>query len=177
MSTAYRTTCEDCGWTATLPTEEEATSAGAAHTCPPPRPAGRKPRPTVTRPCTVCGIETRSAKALCAEHRPTKTCGPSKPATPTSGRWPLHWGESAHLTPEERADALCTQVGDPELFFPNPSDRDGNNAAKRVCAGCPIRHRCLDVALANREEYGVFGGLTERERAALLRDQNRSVAA
>lgn len=76
----------------------------------------------------------------------------------------------------ERADALCAQV-DPELFFPHPGDRAGANAAKQICGGCDIRQRCLDVALTNREEHGIFGGHTARERANLLRDQNRSAAA
>jgi WhiB family redox-sensing transcriptional regulator len=41
--------------------------------------------------------------------------------------------------------------------------------AKTVCRGCPVRTECLADALDNRVEFGVWGGLTERERRALLR--------
>ncbi|MFI6061796.1 WhiB family transcriptional regulator [Streptomyces sp. NPDC051286] len=43
------------------------------------------------------------------------------------------------------------------------------NEAKAVCADCPVRLDCLAYALDNREEYGVWGAMTERERRALLR--------
>jgi WhiB family redox-sensing transcriptional regulator len=39
--------------------------------------------------------------------------------------------------------------------------------AKAVCAGCKVRQMCLETALRNRERHGVWGGLTERERARL----------
>jgi WhiB family redox-sensing transcriptional regulator len=41
--------------------------------------------------------------------------------------------------------------------------------AKSVCRGCPVRTECLADALDNRVEFGVWGGLTERERRSLLR--------
>jgi WhiB family transcriptional regulator, redox-sensing transcriptional regulator len=41
--------------------------------------------------------------------------------------------------------------------------------AKSLCRGCPVRTECLADALDNRVEFGVWGGLTERERRALLR--------
>ena len=43
------------------------------------------------------------------------------------------------------------------------------NRAKAVCMGCPVRTECLSDALDNRVEFGVWGGMTERERRALLR--------
>lgn len=43
------------------------------------------------------------------------------------------------------------------------------NVAKRICRGCPVRNECLADALDNRIEFGVWGGMTERERRALLR--------
>jgi WhiB family redox-sensing transcriptional regulator len=43
------------------------------------------------------------------------------------------------------------------------------NRAKAVCTGCPVRTECLVEALDNRVEWGVWGGMTERERRALLR--------
>ncbi|MEU4145751.1 WhiB family transcriptional regulator [Streptomyces parvulus] len=63
-------------------------------------------------------------------------------------------------------EALCAQTG-AEFFFPEPgsSVRD----AKRICALCPIRTACLDFALSNDERFGVWGGLSEKERLELRR--------
>ncbi len=60
-----------------------------------------------------------------------------------------------------QADALCAQT-DPEAFFPEKggSTRD----AKRICQGCEVKAQCLDYALANDERFGIWGGLSERER-------------
>ncbi|NMH95419.1 WhiB family transcriptional regulator, partial [Pseudonocardia bannensis] len=68
-----------------------------------------------------------------------------------------------------RADALCAQV-DPELFFP-AAERGALYeaqvaAAKGVCAGCPVRVRCLEYALAALSD-GIAGGTTPDERSAL----------
>ena len=72
-----------------------------------------------------------------------------------------------------RADALCVQV-DPDLFFPETDrgtafDRQVT-AAKRVCAGCPVRTQCLDYALRVLPE-GIAGGTTPAERNALRRQR------
>lgn len=58
-------------------------------------------------------------------------------------------------------DALCAQT-DPEAFFPEKggSTRD----AKRICAMCEVRQRCLTYALKNDERFGIWGGKSERER-------------
>ena len=56
---------------------------------------------------------------------------------------------------------------DPEVFFPEKGG--SSREAKRICADCPVRIECLAEALDNRIEWGVWGGLTERERRALLR--------
>ncbi|HJQ00113.1 MAG TPA: WhiB family transcriptional regulator [Jatrophihabitans sp.] len=60
---------------------------------------------------------------------------------------------------------LCRQT-DPEVFFPEKggSTRD----AKRVCAGCEVRSECLLYALEHKERFGIWGGLSERERRRLL---------
>lgn len=78
------------------------------------------------------------------------------------------------LTYDESRQALCAQT-DPEAFFPR---KGGSSvAAKKVCAKCPLTRRedggngrCLEVALANREPYGVWGGLSERARRKLTRE-------
>jgi WhiB family redox-sensing transcriptional regulator len=63
-----------------------------------------------------------------------------------------------------QADALCAQT-DPEAFFPEKggSTRD----AKKVCGSCPVKQQCLDYALANDERFGIWGGMSERERRRL----------
>ena len=65
-----------------------------------------------------------------------------------------------------RLEGLCAET-DPEAFFPEKggSTRD----AKRVCAGCPVRMECLEYALGNDERFGIWGGLSERERRRLRR--------
>src|SRR3954452_22170389 len=74
---------------------------------------------------------------------------------------------------------------DTELFFhpegergPRRSRREA--AAKTICAGCPVLRECRAAALAAREPYGVWGGLSEHEREALLgpaADREHAVAS
>lgn len=67
----------------------------------------------------------------------------------------------------EWQDRAACATADPELFFPEQDSRS-TREAKRICADCPVRVDCLTAAIANREEYGVWGGLTERERRRAL---------
>lgn len=60
---------------------------------------------------------------------------------------------------------LC-HTGDPDVLFVRGA---AQNLAKHVCRSCPVRVECLADALDNRVEFGVWGGMTERERRALLR--------
>jgi WhiB family transcriptional regulator, redox-sensing transcriptional regulator len=57
--------------------------------------------------------------------------------------------------------ALCAQT-DPEAFFPEKGG--STREAKRVCLSCEVRVECLEYALANDERFGIWGGLSERER-------------
>jgi WhiB family transcriptional regulator, redox-sensing transcriptional regulator len=65
--------------------------------------------------------------------------------------------------------AACKDIPDPDLFFPGKGE-DGE-AAKQVCAGCPVLGECLAFALATMpapdRDHGVYGGLTPAERARL----------
>ncbi|MBG6217250.1 WhiB family redox-sensing transcriptional regulator [Arthrobacter sp. CAN_A6] len=63
-----------------------------------------------------------------------------------------------------QSDALCAQT-DPEAFFPEKggSTRD----AKKVCGSCMVKSECLEYALENDERFGIWGGLSERERRRL----------
>jgi WhiB family redox-sensing transcriptional regulator len=60
--------------------------------------------------------------------------------------------------------ALCAQT-DPEAFFPEKGG--STREAKKVCLGCDVRSECLEYALANDERFGIWGGLSERERRRL----------
>ena len=73
-------------------------------------------------------------------------------------------GDDPELMWQERA--LCAQT-DPESFFPEKggSTRD----AKRICTSCDVRGECLEYALNNDERFGIWGGLSERERRKLKR--------
>lgn len=62
---------------------------------------------------------------------------------------------------------------DTDVFFHpegerGPSRVNRENAAKAICAGCPVRMHCREAALAAREPYGVWGGLSEHEREDIL---------
>ncbi|MFF7753298.1 WhiB family transcriptional regulator [Streptomyces sp. NPDC007971] len=69
----------------------------------------------------------------------------------TSSRWAEH--------------AACRSTDPDELFTPGAAQHQ----AKTVCTGCTVRTECLAEALDERIEFGIWGGMTERERRALLR--------
>lgn len=72
-------------------------------------------------------------------------------------------GYDGHWT----ARASCGQgkLAPDALFVEGSAQRD----ARAVCGGCPVRLDCLADALDSRADFGVWGGMTERERRALLR--------
>jgi WhiB family redox-sensing transcriptional regulator len=63
------------------------------------------------------------------------------------------------------AKGAC-RSSDPDALFVQGA---AQQRAKAVCLGCPVRTECLSVALDRKIEFGVWGGMTERERRALLR--------
>ncbi len=77
------------------------------------------------------------------------------------------------MTPEEleaaawQDRALCSQT-DPEAFFPEKGG--STREAKRVCLGCEVRTECLEYALTHDERFGIWGGLSERERRRVKRE-------
>lgn len=73
-------------------------------------------------------------------------------AVPVPDDWPLR--------------AKCRGMND--ALFPEGKDQ---KKAKVICMGCPVRAQCLAEALDNRIEWGVWGGMTERERRQLLRQR------
>lgn len=72
-----------------------------------------------------------------------------------TGSWVADWA----------ARGSCRNVDPDSLFVQGAAQ----NRAKLICQGCPVRTECLADALDNRIEFGVWGGMTERERRALLR--------
>ena len=62
--------------------------------------------------------------------------------------------------------ALCAET-DPEAFFPEKGG--STREAKMICTGCEVKAECLEYALANDERFGIWGGLSERERRRLKR--------
>ena len=75
--------------------------------------------------------------------------------------------DSGPLTPDQWQDrALCAQT-DPEAFFPEKGG--STREAKKICLGCEVRTECLEYALAHDERFGIWGGLSERERRRLKR--------
>jgi WhiB family redox-sensing transcriptional regulator len=62
--------------------------------------------------------------------------------------------------------ALCAET-DPEAFFPEKGG--STREAKKICTGCEVRAECLEFALSNDERFGIWGGLSERERRRLRR--------
>lgn len=84
------------------------------------------------------------------------------------------WAAPVESDDSWRIDALCAET-DPEAFFPEKggSTRD----AKRVCTGCPVRAECLEFALANDERFGIWGGLSERERRRVRLQRRGTISA
>ena len=69
------------------------------------------------------------------------------------------------FAPDWASRGAC-RTSDPDALFVQGA---AQNRAKAVCMGCAVRTECLADALDNRVEFGVWGGMTERERRALLR--------
>ena len=63
----------------------------------------------------------------------------------------------------------------PEIFF--PSDGVGVEVARRYCAECPVKALCLEYALENHIEHGVWGGASERERRRIARSRKSAPTA
>jgi WhiB family redox-sensing transcriptional regulator len=70
------------------------------------------------------------------------------------------------MNTEWMARAKCRDMN-PSLFF--PSDGVGVEVARRICADCSVRPACLEYALFNKIDHGVWGGASERERRRIAR--------
>ncbi len=89
--------------------------------------------------------------------------------------------EDDMANPDEVADAESWQMFanclgvDPDLFFPERGA--STKEAKGVCRGCVVREDCLEYALENGEKFGIWGGLSERERRRIRRQRALARAA
>lgn len=72
------------------------------------------------------------------------------------------------------ADAICNQT-DPEAFFPEKGG--STKQAKAVCNNCDVRLKCLDWAMRLPEQFGIWGGLSEKERRTLRRRQAQELVS
>lgn len=86
-------------------------------------------------------------------------------APPSSGVRPQRGKTSMTLSNDWAAQAAC-RTTDPDTLFVQGA---AQNRVKAICLGCTVRTECLADALDNNVEFGVWGGMTERERRALLR--------
>ena len=88
--------------------------------------------------------------------------GPTKP--------PQGWTQEQYVGIRRWEDeANCIGV-DPDLFFPERGE--STREAKEFCLGCAVRLDCLEYALVNGEKFGIWGGLSERERRRIRRSRN-----
>ncbi len=74
------------------------------------------------------------------------------------------------LDPEVLRGAACGE-DDLELFYPEPDDQAAEQAAKAICATCPVREPCLEMALATGDQHAILGGMTAAERVPLRRQR------
>jgi WhiB family redox-sensing transcriptional regulator len=99
----------------------------------------------VSQPVIAINPVASSLAALVAAHR-------------AASRGERRWQENAN----------CLGV-DPDLFFPERGA--STREAKSVCRGCEVRVECLEYALAHGEKFGIWGGLSERERRRVRRQR------
>jgi WhiB family redox-sensing transcriptional regulator len=74
--------------------------------------------------------------------------------------------ESEDLAWQQYANCLGV---DPDLFFPERGA--STREAKEVCRGCVVREDCLEYAITHSEKFGIWGGLSERERRRIRRER------
>jgi WhiB family redox-sensing transcriptional regulator len=86
-----------------------------------------------------------------------------------------HWSEPVNLIelrrPAWQNDALCR--GNMALFFPEKITVEQAVKAKAICAVCPVARQCLEMAFANDERDGIWGGMTPTERDVQVYGYNR----
>ncbi|WP_373298307.1 WhiB family transcriptional regulator [Nakamurella endophytica] len=138
--------------------------------------AGSHTARTTARPpqdVSAPAVSLRPPPVVGAVQRITVTAkGPAPMSQPGDVTVLDGWQSGLTLLPTTDEDvdwhdrALCAQT-DPEAFFPEKGG--STREAKKICTGCEVRAECLSYALANDERFGIWGGLSERERRRLKR--------
>jgi len=123
-------------------------------------------------------VEEPEAVTIVEQSKPTKV--KEQPSAPAKIRDPKAIAAFLQASgkfdaPDEYVDenllswqdqALCAQ-SDAETFFPEKGG--STREAKRICANCEVKQDCLEYAIAQGERFGIWGGLSERERRRMLR--------
>lgn len=65
------------------------------------------------------------------------------------------------------SEAICAQVDTGDVFFPEKGG--STREAKKICSLCTVREECLEYALTHGERYGIWGGMSERDRRQIAR--------
>lgn len=92
----------------------------------------------------------------------------------TPYRTPLYQAEfetEANDDDDWRQEGQCSQT-DPELFFPEQGG-SSTREAQKICLGCKVAEQCLEFAIANNEQFGIWGGLTRRERDKWVKQRQK----
>ncbi len=87
------------------------------------------------------------------------------------GRPPVELFQVSDEDRSWQSRANCMGV-DPDLFFPERGA--STKEAKEVCRGCVVRTDCLEFALRNSEKFGIWGGMSERERRKVRRERAKA---
>ena len=80
---------------------------------------------------------------------------------------------------EWQEDAACREYDNVLFFGPDPGESELEKQhremqAKAVCKTCPVRESCLEFAVETNQKYGIWGGMTDKERASLKRRRARA---
>jgi WhiB family redox-sensing transcriptional regulator len=114
-------------------------------------------------PCDLC----KQARNEYQSNNKKKNRGTlQKPGTPI---FPSHPFDD---NPNWTNTAACK--GATEIFYPERGDNVSARKAKKICANCPIKQKCLEYALYHNERIGIWGGLTDRERERLKKQLKTS---
>lgn len=92
---------------------------------------------------------------------------------PVLADWQGFFREAKEGPPAWKSKGICAGL-DPEMFHPRRGE--GEEAAKAICAQCPVQAECLEYALANVMRVGVWGGASERERRMIRRERHTARA-
>lgn len=74
-----------------------------------------------------------------------------------------------------REAAACKGL-DSDLFYPAKNFADNTKEAREICESCPVNKQCLEVSVRNSEPFGIWAGLTNRQRRTLKQQRKQPKA-